>query len=421
MAYPRVTGFEITALLGEGGMGSVYRATDADGREVALKVLQPALARDKEFLLRFKREAAALAAVRHPGVARFYESGVDGDSVWYSMELVEGESLSARIADGPLPVKDALAIAATVADALDEAHRSGVIHRDVKPSNVILSPGGAKLTDFGIARRLEGTRLTTSGRVMGSLPYMPPEQVRGEALGAASDIYALGALLFEMLTATLPFDGSDEETLATRILTEPAPLASRRRLGLPPALDLLLVRMLAKDPALRLPSAADAAARLREIADGRQPAAVKGERRETLLARCAAFASVVLYDWAPRCRIGDRCAEAAARTAIVLASAGGPTVARVEAARLRRSVRRARRELRTLERKRDERLKRADLMTRAAAAGLASDRQAPERHARELRDEAAIFETRIASVSRDLARDAERARTMEERARAGGR
>ena len=189
MTPQRVEGYQVVSLVGEGAMGSVYRAREvSSGREIALKVLRAAVATDPEYVLRFKREARALAAVGHPGIARFYDSGGDGDLVYYAMELVEGEPLSRRIADGPLPVREAFEIASRVAEALDAAHRAGILHRDVKPSNIILSPAGPRLTDFGLARPMDGTRITTSGRVMGSLSYMSPEQIRGEKLSVRLDV-----------------------------------------------------------------------------------------------------------------------------------------------------------------------------------------------------------------------------------------
>jgi len=267
MRFPDVEGYEITALLGRGGMGSVYRARrESNGAEVALKILSSALEADSEYILRFRREADALSSVKHPGVARLLDFGRRDDLVYFAMEYVDGEGLDERLRDGPLPVGEALELAAQVADVLEATHRAGLLHRDIKPSNVIVSRRRVRLTDFGLARRMEGSGLTTSGRVMGSLPYMAPEQIRGERLSPACDIYSLGVLLFEMIAGSLPFDAPDQEALATRILTAPAPLLSKRRPGAAPVtLDLLLVKMLAKDPALRPASAGEVARRLREV------------------------------------------------------------------------------------------------------------------------------------------------------------
>ena len=391
---------------------------ESSGREVALKVLRKSLVHDEEFLLRFKRESEALASVKHPGVAEYYAAGSDGDVIYYAMEFVNGEPLSDRISDGPLPVRDALLIAAEVADALAAAHRVGLVHRDVKPSNIILSPTGAKLTDFGIARRVEEGSLTTSGRVMGSLPYMSPEQVKGQSLTPASDVYALGALLFEMLTGRLPFDAPDDETVATKIMTQPAPLASRLRKGVPPSVEVLLVQMLSKDPTLRPRSASEAAARLRDLAGGKAPAPQPGARRDAL-SRPASVAARLALAWLPVSRIGDKAAHTTSHVLRRLIRPGSAADARAEAAQVRRDIRRAKSESRRAEKQRDDRLRRAAETESAADKAFGEERQRLQRLAHDLQDEAVIFEKRITALSDSIAKDEERARSLDERAKAG--
>lgn len=258
MDPPRIEGYEILSLLGRGGMGAVYRARQlATGREVALKVMRQAVSHDAEFLLRFKREAAALSAVRHPGITEFLGSGGNGEIVYFAMEYAGGEPLSERIADGALAVREACEIACQVADALEAAHSSGIIHRDVKPSNIILSSAGAKITDFGLARRLEGSGLTTSGRVMGSLPYMSPEQIRGERVDVRCDIYSLGCMMYEVVAGRPPFSGTtSQELLNKHLKSRPAPLDGINE-NLSIEFTKLISRMLAKQAGERPESAAE--------------------------------------------------------------------------------------------------------------------------------------------------------------------
>jgi hypothetical protein len=431
MAFPRVNGFEIHSLLGEGGMGAVYRATEtATGREVALKVLRGALVTDEEFVLRFKREAKALALVDHPSVARFYSTGSDKDILYFAMEFVEGEPLAQRIADGPLGPRDALAMAAQVADGLAAAHKAGLIHRDVKPANILLVPLAsgdplfqAKLTDFGIARRADGTAITAAGSVVGSLPYMSPEQVQGQRLSPVSDIYSLGVVLFEALTGRLPFDDADEAALATRILTQPAPLLPRKVSGVPVSLSVLLVRMLAKDPSLRPSSAEHLATRLRELREGKADSSIADEEvevigRDGLFSRTLAALCRTAVRLAPLGPGGDSVAQSAGRMARERMGSGGRDAALLEAAVARRAVRQARREMKLLERKRADRLRKAvDAESRSSAAG-AEARQTLSRLARDMRDEAGIFEKRIASLSATVAKETARAASLLESARA---
>ena len=204
--------YEILEKIGEGGMAVAYRGRDRVlGRAVAIKVMRPELAADGEFLARFRREARAAAGIIHEHIAAVYDTGSDGPYHYIVMEYVPGESLKARLQrGGPLPLEEALRIATATAEALEAAHSAGVIHRDIKPHNILLgSEGQVKVTDFGIARAMSGTGNTETGMILGSVNYVSPEQARGGAVGPQSDLYSLGVTLFEMLTGRPPFDGGE--------------------------------------------------------------------------------------------------------------------------------------------------------------------------------------------------------------------
>jgi serine/threonine protein kinase/Tol biopolymer transport system component len=251
MVGRRVAHYEISERLGEGGMGVVYKALDLRlDRSVALKLISPRLATGGEGRRRFEREARAASALDHPNVCAVYELGEseEGD-LFLAMAFCPGETLKARIARGILPAAEALDIAAQIAAGLGAAHERGIIHRDVKPANVILSPQGlVKLVDFGIAKLAEGeTVLTRQDRPLGTLAYMSPEQLRGQPVDARSDIWSLGVVLYEMLTGGPPFAGADRELVRAILADEPAPLAAR----LPgtsemPGIERILRRALAK-------------------------------------------------------------------------------------------------------------------------------------------------------------------------------
>jgi len=422
MKFPEIEGYRILALLGEGGMGAVYRAVHLEsGCEVALKVMRRAISPDPEFVLRFKREAAALRSVRHPGVARFVDTGETGDSFYLSMEFVEGESLARRIADGPLAIDEACRVAAEVAEALAAAHEAGIVHRDVKPSNIILSREGARLTDFGLARRVDGSGLTTSGRVMGSLPYMAPEQIKSREVGPPADIYGLGVTLFEMLAGRLPFQAREEEAMAAKVLTLPAPILSRCRRDAPVGLDLLLIKMLAKQPELRPESAAAVAESLREVAQAGARVQAAGRREledaDGLFERALAWSCRVLLRALPARGFAEPVALWAAGKARLVLVPGAPASEGVEAAVTRRRIRAERRQISRLVQKRDRRLAKAAQAEERAAGAPAEKSQDLERFARELRMEAEIFEERIADLRESVAARERRATRLEENAR----
>jgi serine/threonine-protein kinase len=252
--------------LASGGMGTVWAAEDETlGRRVAVKILNEGLADDPRFIERFRREARAAAGLSHPNLAGVFDYGDEGSRPYIVMELVDGETLADRLArSGPLAPAEAAEIAAHVADALAEAHAGGVIHRDIKPANVMLSARGpVKVMDFGIASSSMSTNLTATGTVVGTARYLSPEQARGERATPASDLYALGILLYEMLTGAAPFDLESPVATAMAHVGQPARPVREVRADIPPDLAALVDQCLEKDPSQRPPSAEGLAADLR--------------------------------------------------------------------------------------------------------------------------------------------------------------
>jgi Tol biopolymer transport system component/aminoglycoside phosphotransferase (APT) family kinase protein len=281
----RLGPYEIGTPLGSGGMGEVYRARDTRlGRDVAVKVLPAAAATSVEARERFIREARAISALNHPHICTLHDVGSDGNTDYLVMELVEGETLAERVGRGPLKLDDALRLAIQIATALDRAHRAGIVHRDLKPGNVMVTRAGAKVLDFGLAQ-LAGAGdppgapaadlsagptiapLTREGLLVGTLQYMAPEQLEGRRADHRADIFAFGALLYEMLTGRRAFDGSSQASVIAAVLErEPEPLSALLPIA-PPALDALVRGCLTKDPEERRQSAHDIASELRIIAD----------------------------------------------------------------------------------------------------------------------------------------------------------
>jgi len=272
VAGERVGRYEILAPLGAGAMGEVYHARDPDlDRPVAIKILTSSRATGPQ-LERFQREARAVARITHPHICTVYDVGQVGGVPFLVMELLEGETLAARLEQGPLPLDRSLGFAGQIAAALDAAHRRGVIHRDLKPSNVMLTAGGVKLLDFGLAKlkdikdtvdgSTESLLLTEQGTVLGTVPYMAPEQVEAREADARTDIFALGVILYEMASGRPPFEGRSPASVMAAILThDPQPLSSARE-GIPASVDRIVKKCLAKDPDDRWQSAADLMAAL---------------------------------------------------------------------------------------------------------------------------------------------------------------
>ncbi len=257
--------YRIISPVGAGGMGLVYRAHDERlDLDVAVKVLRPERAPDQEMLERFERELVLAREVSHPNVVRIHDIGQDGDLHFITMDLVEGRSLRDLLEDGnTLEPEHAAAITADIADGLDAAHRKGVVHRDLKPANILIDgEGQAYISDFGVARSLHAANLTVTGMIVGSPDYLAPEQARGDEIDGRTDIYALGLILYEMLSGELPFRGGTiEELIAQRTTAEPRDIAAVARV--PRWLRQIIYRCLRKDPDDRFATAGDLAAALR--------------------------------------------------------------------------------------------------------------------------------------------------------------
>jgi TolB-like protein/Tfp pilus assembly protein PilF len=273
----RLGPFEVRGPLGAGGMGQVYRARDTRlDRDIALKVLPPEVARDPTRLERFAREARAIAALNHPHIVTIYSTEEAEGIRFMTMELVEGQTLDALLAEGGLTVSRFLELALPLADALTAAHQKQITHRDLKPGNVMVSADGRlKVLDFGLARveetghdqTVDATRavLTGEGTIVGTMPYMSPEQVEGRALDARTDLFSLGVMFFEMLTGARPFQGPSSPALMSAILRDTPPLASADRADVPEALARLVARCLEKRPDDRVQTARDVYNELRHL------------------------------------------------------------------------------------------------------------------------------------------------------------
>ena len=261
--------YEVIAPLGAGGMGEVYRARDTRlGRDVAIKVLPQHLTSNAEVRSRFEREARTISSLNHPHICTLHDVGREGEDEYLVMELVEGETLAERIGKGPLPMAELLKLGIQIADALDRAHRAGIIHRDFKPGNVMLTKSGAKLMDFGLARAsgapgpasasgvtiaaltqspTMASPLTAEGTLVGTFLYMAPEQLEGKEADARSDLWAFGCTLYEMATGRHAFEGKSQASLIGSIMhSEPPPISAATLAS--PALEGLIRACLAKDP-----------------------------------------------------------------------------------------------------------------------------------------------------------------------------
>ena len=248
--------YRLVAPLGEGGMGIVFRANRATGGVAALKVLRRELSGDETFRRRFEREGRIAAQLDHPHLVEVVDAGEAEGLQYLASRFVEGETLADRLErEGPLPLSDLARLAAELGTGLDTLHEAGLVHRDVKPSNVMLGAEGAALTDFGLARGVADTVLTTPGRVVGTLDYLAPEVIRGEPAGPAADIYALGCLLYECVCGSPPFGSRPFAEAAAAHLTEEPPDPCLAHEHIPRALWDALRYGLAKNPADRPPTA----------------------------------------------------------------------------------------------------------------------------------------------------------------------
>ncbi|MGY1704261.1 Stk1 family PASTA domain-containing Ser/Thr kinase [Geodermatophilus sp. SYSU D00697] len=268
MTTPQVLGerYEIGGVLGRGGMAEVHRGRDLRlGREVAVKVLRSDLARDPSFQVRFRREAQAAASLNHPAIVAVYDTGEDrtasGATPYIVMEYVEGQTLRDVLRrEGVLSPERAMSLAADICGALDFSHRNGIVHRDVKPGNVMITPqGSVKVMDFGIARAVSDSAatMTSTAAVIGTAQYLSPEQARGEGVDARSDVYSLGCLLYELVTGAPPFTGDSPVSVAYQHVREDPRLPSSINPAIPPELDAILLKAMSKNPANRYQSAAD--------------------------------------------------------------------------------------------------------------------------------------------------------------------
>ncbi len=365
----RLGPYEIETPLGAGGMGEVYKGRDTRlKRSVAIKILPAHLSTNPELKLRFEREARAISALNHPNICVLHDvgeaklaitnptadqiaAGATSNTSYLVMELCEGETLANRLVKGPLPIDQVLRYGIEIADALDRAHRSGITHRDLKPGNIMLTKGGAKLLDFGLAKAKssgifepDGSTalkpVTEEGMIVGTIQYMAPEQIEGREADHRSDIFAFGAMLYEMVTGKRAFGGSSRASLIAAILErEPQPIAEIAPLS-PPALDRVIRSCLAKDPDDRWQSAHDLRRELQWMRDGLSspvqtaPAIARSGRSRERIAWAAAVLLPLLvaaFMWvalrpseAPPVRLVSAIAPPAGAEIVVSGDAGGP-------------------------------------------------------------------------------------------------
>jgi serine/threonine protein kinase len=346
--------YEVTGALGAGGMGEVYRARDKRlGRTVAIKVLPAEVSANTERKQRFEREARTVSSLNHPNICALYDVGSQDGIEYLVLEFVEGETLEKRLEKGPLATDVLLRHGMEIADALEKAHRNGVIHRDLKPANIMLTKSGAKLLDFGLAKwsaagaseeetlktlTTGGAKLTEQGTILGTFQYMAPEQLEGKEADARTDLFAFGEVLYEMATARSAFAGKTKASLIAAILSvEPAPISAVQPMT-PPALDRLVRGCLEKDPDERWQTAHDVKLQLRAIAEGGSQAGVpapvvaRGKNRERIawLAALAAtlatlFIGTLHWNRAPeKARVVRSYIKAMPNSSFILTGAGAP-------------------------------------------------------------------------------------------------
>ena len=268
--------YEIDVVLGQGGMARVFKGIDRVlNRTVAVKVLSPQFVGDEQFVARFQREAQASAALNHPNIVSVYDTGSQADVHYIVMEYVEGRTLRDIIRqEGPLLPERAMEIAEAVADALAAAHVAGLVHRDIKPGNIMITrEGEVKVMDFGIARTTTGDTLTQTASILGTASYLSPEQAQGESVDARSDIYSVGCVLYEMLTAGAPFSGDSPVAIAYKHVRESPVPPSRSNPDVSTALEAVVMKCMAKNPANRYQSAEELRADLQRVRQGGSPLA----------------------------------------------------------------------------------------------------------------------------------------------------
>src|SRR6202158_1507560 len=315
--------YEIVAPLGAGGMGEVYRARDTRlDRTVAIKILPTHLSDNPEAKDRFDREARAISSLSHPNMCHLYDVGAQDGTNYLVMEYLEGETLADRLRKGPLPLEQFLKVGIEICEGLEKAHRSGVIHRDLKPGNIMLTKNGSKLMDFGLAKAIPkdatpassltasfntpaaSQPLTAQGTVVGTFQYMAPEQLEGLEAEARSDLFSLGAVLYEMITGRRAFEGKSPLSVASAILEkEPTPISTIKPMT-PLALDHAIRRCLAKDPEERWQTARDLGLELKWIAEAgleagvSAPVAARSRTRERLAWATAALLALAAIGFA---------------------------------------------------------------------------------------------------------------------------
>ena len=269
----KVGHYEIKAELGRGGMATVYRGYDSRfEREVAVKVLPPEFLHDPQFRVRFEREAKTIAALEHSAIVPVYDVGEVDGMPYFVMRYMDGGSLGDKLAQGNLSIKEAARIIERIAPALDEAHLKGIIHRDLKPANILFDHSGSPyLADFGIAKISGSQTNVTGSAIIGTPAYMSPEQAQGREIDGASDIYALGAILYRMLTGARPYESDTPMSMAIKHITDPVPDILAEAPSLPPAIGSFIHMAMAKDPADRFPTAQALANALNEVARGNAP------------------------------------------------------------------------------------------------------------------------------------------------------
>src|SRR5215213_1075637 len=298
--------YDVVRPLGSGGMGEVYLARDRVlGRDVALKVLRRQYAGDEEFAERFRREAMSAAALSHPNIVQVYDRGETEEKASYiAMEYVPGGTLKERIStEGPLEAADAAALGAQVAEALGAAHDRGMVHRDIKPQNVLLTANGrAKVADFGIARAGSSVTISKTGSVMGTAGYMSPEQALGKSATPKSDLYSLGVVLYEALTCELPYTADNPIAVSMKHVNEPLRPPREINPRIPEGMNALVTKLLTKDPEDRYADAEELADDLWRVNRGLEPVAAGVAMMQRPRAQHTAVASEKLTREMPRSR-----------------------------------------------------------------------------------------------------------------------